>query len=225
MAGLQPAPIANLSSTPLTMGFTETAACAKEGQRFLFYPVFLRAVIYLASDGELRVTTPCQSKVDSELSMLKVCKKTPDGGKHWLYASRDGRHFLAIIKDTGRLVSLPNRTAHALLEPNTTSPYCLWFEEKENQVIGCPTSKRYTLSFDKLRKVPCETSRQQWFSQSASTEKTGDSRRRREVGFYSESYIQVEVCPKLSSSVWNRCFRYMRDSYPLYFDTCAPPAW
>ena len=44
MAALQPAQIANLASTPTSTGLTETAACVKEGQRFLFHPLFLRAV-------------------------------------------------------------------------------------------------------------------------------------------------------------------------------------
>ena len=77
MAALQPAPIANLSSTRTTTGLTETAACVKEGQIFLFYPLFLRAVtvwqVMVSCDSQRHVRV----KSTASFQCSKSARKDP----------------------------------------------------------------------------------------------------------------------------------------------------
>ena len=221
------ASLANISSTiqhvPLPVNI-------QEGTAFLFYSIFLRVVIFIATTGELRVTTPCLSGhvTKDDVTMIKVCNRGTAGNRMCLYASKDGRHFLAASRDTGRLVTIPDNSARAMLNSSKTSPYCLHFQEGDSNATGrlnitaCPSSSGHTISFDRLhirRNADCELARQQVFTQSVSNSTT--STRRRMISSLSNSYAQVSECPRRSRSVWMRCRNHMQDSYPLLWKNCV----
>ena len=221
------ASVANISSTiqhvPLPVNI-------QEGTAFLFYSVFLRAVIFIATNGELRVTTPCLSEhvTKDDVTMMKVCNRGAAGNRLCLYASKDGRHFLAASRDTGRLVTISDNCARAMLNSSKTSPYCLHFEEVDSNATGrlnitaCPSSSGHTISFDRLhirRNADCELARQQVFTQSVRNSTT--STRRHKVASLLEYYAKSVECPRRSRSVWMRCRNHMQDSYPLLWKNCA----
>ena len=202
----------------------------QEGTAFLFYPIFLRAVMYIATDGELRVTTPCPSEhvTKDDVTMIKICNRSTAGNRLCLYASKDGRHFLAASKDTGRLVTIPDNSARHMLNSSKPQSYCFHFEEGKRDASGrsnmtaCPNSSRHVISFDRLlthHNADCEFARQQTFTQFVSNSTT--STRRQKIAALSESYAQVIECPRRSNSVWMRCRNHMQDSYPLLWKNCA----
>ena len=207
-----------------------TSANIQEGTAVLFYPIFLRAVLYIATNGELRVTTPFLSEevVKNDVTMVKMCNRAAGGNKLCLFASKDGSHFLAASKETGRLLTIRDNSARQLLNSSTPSPYCLAFEEVQagglgrSNIIACPSSKRYTLSFDRLRlpkNASCEISRQQSFSQSVSSGKS--SRRRNMIVTTSDYCAQDKICPASSKSLWKRCHGQMLSSYHLNWKNCS----
>ena len=207
-----------------------SSANIQEGTAVLFYPILLRAVLYIATNGELRVTNPCLSEevAKNDVTMVKMCTRAAGGNKLCLYASKDGSHFLAASKETGRLLTIRDNSARQLLNSSTPSPYCLAFEEVQaggqgrSKIIACPSSKRYTLSFDRLRlpkNASCEISRQQSFSQSVSSGK--NTRRRNMVVTMSKFFAQDNVCRASSKSVWNRCHGQMLSSYHMNWKNCS----
>ena len=222
------ATLANTSFT--TQQISIPAVDIQEGTAFFFYPILLHAVMYIATNGELRVTTPCLSGhvTKDDVTMIKICNRGTAGNRMCLYASKDGGHFLAASKDTGRLVTIPDNSARAMLNSSKTSPYCVHFEEGEKDTSGqsvittCPNSSRHVITFDRLltrRNADCEFARQQTFTQFVSLSKI--STRRHKVASLSESYAQVVECPRRSNSVWMRCRNHMQDSYPLLWKNCA----
>ena len=223
-----------LIMAPLTPGTSAhsmflTSANIQEGTAVLFYPIFLRAVLYIATNGELRVTNPCPSEevAKDDVTMVKMCNRAAGGNKLCLYASKDGSHFLAASKETGRLLTIRDNSARQLLNSSTPSPYCLAFEEVQaddlgSMIIACPSSKRYTLSFDRLRlpnNASCEISRQQSFSQSVSSGES--SRQRNMVVRMSKAFAEAKVCTASSKSVWKRCHGQMLSSFHLNWRSCS----
>ena len=214
---------------PLTTGTSAhsmflSSVNIQEGTAVLFYPIFLRAVMYIATNGEVRVTTPCLSEevVKNNVTMVKICNRAAGGNKLCLFASKDGSHFLAASKETGRLLTIRDNSARQLLNSSTPSPYCLVFEEVQaggqgwSKIIACPSSKRYTLSFDRLRQPQngnCKIARQQSFSQSVSSGK--NTRRRNKVVTMPNNYAEAFICPARYKSVWKRCHGQMLSSYHL----------
>ena len=207
-----------------------SSANIQGGTAVLFYPILLRAVLYIATNGELRVTTPCLSEevAKNDVTMVKMCNRAAGGNKLCLYASKDGSHFLAASKETGRLLTIRDNSARQLLNSSTPSPYCLAFEEVQagdlgrSKIIACPSSKRYTLSFDRLQlptNASCEISRQQSFSQAVSRGES--SRQRNMVVTMSKAFAQENVCPARSKSVWKRCHGQMLSSFHLNWRNCS----
>ena len=222
--------MASLADISSTMQHVPLPVNIQEGTAFLFYPIFLRAVMFIATNGELRVTTLCLSEhvTKDDVTMIKVCNRGAAGNRMCLYASKDGRHFLAASRDTGCLVTIPDISDRAMLNSSKTSPYCLHFKEGDRNATGrsnitaCPSSSGHAISFDRLhirRNADCELARQKVFTQSVINSTT--STRRHKVASLSESYAQVIECPRRSRSVWMRCRNHMQDSYPLLWKNCA----
>ena len=220
------APLANIS-TPVLAGPMPVANFG-EGIAFLFYPLIMHAVMYIATNGELRVTSPCVSynRTRVDIRMVKICNQTASGDRLCLYSSGDGSHFLATSQESGRLLTVRNASARALLNSTHTDD-CLWFQEVESEnrtmrVIGCPATRRYTIVFGRLRfprNSGCGVSSQQLFSQSVSTN-SGRKRRRSTVGSISEAFAHAKVCPQRAHSVWHRCHGQMQASYHLNWSNC-----
>ena len=180
-------------------------ANVQEGTEFLFNPILLRALLYIAFDGELRVTNPCLSEelINREITMIKICNKTTAGNGRCFHASKDGSHFLATDEVSGRLIPIRSSTAPDVLY--STSSYCLAFEEVtytargQLTIIGCPSSAKHRLSFSRLRfphDSSCDTSRYQVFSQSVSS--STSTRPRNMVISPSETYSQAVLCQHCS---------------------------
>ena len=201
----------------------------QEGTAFFFYPILLRAVLYIATDGELRVASPCLSEegTNNDVTMIKICNKTTAGNRRCLYASKDGSHFLATNKASGRLETIRSSTVRDGLYSGNASPSCLTFEEVysgnrgQATIIGCPTSAKHKLAFMRLRFMrgaPCEISRHQVFSQSVSS---GSRSRPRNMVISTSPYTQALRCQRRSREVWTKCSDHVQDSYPLHWKNCS----
>ena len=201
----------------------------QEGTAFLFYPILLRAVLYIATDGELRVTSPCLSEemTKRDVTMIKICNRTAAGSRLCFYTSSNGRHFLATNRASGRLVSIRGSAAQYVLRSGNASSFCLPFEEVsaaargQSTIIGCPLSTKHRLSFNRQRfsrDSSCEISRHQGFSQSASG--STRTRPRNLVISPPEAYVQAVFCRRRSGEVWMKCRKQMQDSYPLHWKSC-----
>ena len=68
--------------------------------------------MYIATNGELRVTIPWQSEelTKNYVMMINISNQAAAGKQLCLLASTYGSHFLADSKDTGRLVTIRNNS-------------------------------------------------------------------------------------------------------------------
>ena len=200
----------------------------QQGTAFLFYPILLRAVLYIATDGELRVASPriSEEATKNDVTMIKICNNTTAGNQRCLYASQDGSHFLATNKASDRLETIRSSTVRDVLYSGNASPSCLTFEEVTSgncgqvTIIGCPTSAKHKLAFSRLRfprGAPCEISRHQVFSQSLSS----GSRSRPRNMVISPSHAQTPICQRRHREVWTKCSDHVQDSYPLHWKNCS----
>eukprot|EP00117_Sycon_ciliatum_P041405 scpid92854/ scgid4509/ len=195
-----------------------------------FFVVLFQAVMYIASNGELRVNPDCkQSRNGGPDGMRRLCETMDDGKKLCLYAAASGKHFLAMDPKTGMLTA-----SRITQDKPKTSPgqedLCLWFEEQSvpntpvftKRIIGCPSSTRHELSFDgSIISVPSicsSTASRRPFSQRRSTQNKTTSSRLSQVQV---GPARPRICTD-TTIIKSTCPGALRESYPLNWMACSP---
>eukprot|EP00117_Sycon_ciliatum_P028190 scpid98708/ scgid22715/ len=156
-------PIA-LASTPFNVAF--------------LYSLFLKAILFINDEGELRVSPEIDNSVPyNTKEFLKHCEIVNTGIEHCVYISGSKKFILAMRRESGMLAAIPTPDALPAFPDSTSSPYCVWFEEKaskENNAIvrnitGCLSSTRHQLAMNgvRLEKQGCRHAASLHYSQTA----------------------------------------------------------
>eukprot|EP00117_Sycon_ciliatum_P041707 scpid97627/ scgid30458/ len=125
-------------------------------QQAFLYSLFLKAILFVSDEGEIRVSPEVHEGLpDSTKVSLKRCYRVAEGVERCMYASSSGHFLMAMRKDSGMLVTIATPQSWPPYPESSTSPHCVWFEEKAvmytrkpfvRVITGCIASQRYQLA-------------------------------------------------------------------------------
>ena len=203
---------------------TIQATSLEHGTEILFFSVFLRAILFISSEGELRVNPACgvSGEVKQHERMLRYC--LGDNHKMCFFASRDMKFMLSMDAESGMLRTV--QTPAVLSARSQTT--CTIFEEtavpnRFNSVttlMGCPGSvdaRKIVFSGRRVRKTSCAGNIGP-FSQTVS-----------ETVKHHQPYVQTRLNVYRTNALCGvnfvrGCESKVRESYPLHFSPCSASA-
>ena len=218
------APPANLTPPPLSaVNVSVTnAATFESATEVIFFSVFLHAIFFISSEGELRVNPACSATDEVKLHerMLRHCVEDDDNMTLCSFASRDKKFMLSMDAASGMLRTI--RTTDFLNFHSRTT--CTVFEEttvstRSGDVTtltgfpGTTNARDIVFSGRRLRKNAC-TGHIGSFSQTV-------SRPSKHRQLYVHTNLNVYALQSYCRANTARgCSATIRESYPLHFYTC-----
>ena len=216
------APIANLTPPPLSAANVSVtnAATFENATEVVFFSVFLHAILFISSEGELRVNPACSAIEEVKLHerMLRYCVEDDDSITLCTFASGDKKFMLSMDAASGMLRTI--RTTDGLNARSRTT--CTVFEETTvstwsgdvTTLTGCPGTthaRHIVFSGRRLRKNSC-AGHIGPFSQIVSI----PSKHRQ---LYVHTNLNVYALQNhCRANPAKRCS--VRESYPLHFPMC-----
>ena len=219
------APIVNLTTPPLSdvnVSAAINTTAFESATEVVFFSVFLHAILFISSEGELRLSPACSATDEVKLHerMLRHCVEDDDNMTLCTFASRDKKFMLSMDAASGIL-----RTIHTTGVLNSHSrTTCTVFEETTvstrpddvTTLTGCPgttNARHIVFSGRRLRKNACADHIGP-FSQIV-------SRPSKHRQLYFNTNLNVYALQNhCRANPAKGCPVMVRESYPLLFSPC-----